>query len=87
MADSKIASLRAERKRQMSLYKSMPDQKDQAAMEIAKRIHAIDKNIAQIEAAPKKSGGVPVWVWLVAAIAAGGIAWAVAYMSGLSAHR
>ena len=87
MSEAKIANLRAERKKQMALYKSLPDQKDKAASDIAKRIHAIDKNIAEIEAGPKKSGGIPVWVWLLAALAAGGLAWGVAYMGGLNALK
>jgi len=82
---SKLASLRDERKKQMALYKSLPDQKDQAAQEIAGRIHQIDKNIAKIEAEPKKSGGVPIWVWILGAFVCGGIAWLSAFLAGQNA--
>lgn len=85
MSASKLANLRSERKKQMTLYKSMPDQKTDAAKEIAVRIHKIDKNIAEIESAPKKSGGIPMWVWLIGVIVAGGAAWAAAFLSGQNA--
>ncbi len=81
-AAAKLAGLRDERKKQMALYKSLPDQKNKAAQEIAVRIHQIDKNIAKIEAGPKPSGSVPIWVWILGAFAAGGAAWMFAFLTG-----
>ncbi len=82
-AAAKLANLRDERKKQMALYKSMPDQKNEAAKEIAGRIHAIDKNIAKIEAGASEPKGTPTWVWLIGVLVAGALAWGVAYFGGL----
>jgi hypothetical protein len=81
----KLAALRDERQKQMDLYKRLPNQKDKAAQEIAGRIHAIDKDIARVSEAPVKSAGTPLWVWLLLAIAAGGLAWAGTYYGGMLA--
>lgn len=75
----KLAKLRSERQKQMELYKRLPDQKDTAAQEIAGRIHSIDKDIARVSNEPEKSAGTPIWVWLLIAVAAGGLAWAGTY--------
>lgn len=78
----KLAVLRGERQKQMDLYKRLPDQKDKAAQEIAGRIHAIDKDIARVSNEPEASAGTPIWVWLLIAVVAGGLAWAGTYYYG-----
>ena len=78
----KLAALRGEREKQMALFKRLPDQKDKAAQEIAGRIHTIDKDIARVSNEPEPSTGTPIWVWLLLAVAAGGLAWAGTYYYG-----
>ncbi len=80
--EEKIAALRGERQKQMELFRRLPDQKGQAAQDIAKRIHQIDKGIAGATDDSSDSGGVPIWAWLLLAIGAGGIAWAGTYFFG-----
>lgn len=75
----KLAVLRSERQKQMDLFKRLPDQKDKAAQEIAGRIHTIDKDIARVSTESESSGGAPIWVWLLIAVIAGGLAWAGTY--------
>ena len=78
----KLAALRDERQKQMDLYKRLPNQKDNAAQEVAGRIHTIDKDIARVTQEPEKSAATPIWVWLLVAVAAGGLAWAGAFYFG-----
>lgn len=75
----KLAILRGERQKQMDLFKRLPNQKDGAAQEVAARIHTIDKDIAKVSAEPEAKAGTPIWVWLLLAVAAGGLAWAGTY--------
>lgn len=78
----KLAALRGEREKQMELYKRLPNQKDKAAQEIVGRIHTIDKDIVRVTNESEGSAGTPIWVWLLIAIAAGGLAWAGTYYYG-----
>jgi|GEM_PF-2671730 len=78
----KLAALRDERQKQMDLYKRLPNQKDNAAQEVAARIHTIDKDIARVSNEQPPPKGTPVWVWLLVAVAAGGLAWAGTFYYG-----
>ncbi len=78
----KLAALRDERQKQIDLYKRLPNQKDGAAQEVAARIHTIDKDIAQVSTEKPAPKGTPVWVWVLVAVAAGGLAWAGTFYYG-----
>ena len=73
--------------RLQSMYRSMPDQKDTAAVEIARKIESVQAEIAKLEAgggatSRKKKGGVPWPVLLLIAVALGGAAFALAFFGG-----
>lgn len=78
----KLAALRDERQKQIDLYKRLPNQKDGAAQEVAARIHTIDKDIARVSTEKPAPKGTPVWVWVLVAVAAGGLAWAGTFYYG-----
>ncbi len=82
-----LKEAKQELERLQSMHRSMPDQRDTAAVEIARKIDGIKAEIAQLEAgggapAKKKKGGVPWPVLLLIAVALGGAAFALAFFGG-----
>lgn len=70
--------------RLQSMYRSMPDEKDAAAQQLASKIQKLQAEIEAPEsAAPaKKSGGPGIVVWLLIAVVLGALAFAGAYFGG-----
>jgi uncharacterized protein (DUF2236 family) len=73
-----------ELERLQSMLRSMPDQKDAAAQQVAAKIKAVKNEISSADAAPKqpKKQGPNLLLWVVVALALGAIAFAAAFFGG-----
>jgi hypothetical protein len=73
--------------RLQSMYRSMPNHKDDAAQQLAAKIKKVEGEIAaiasgQVKPAKKSGGAVPIFVWVLIALALGALAFAGAYFGG-----
>ena len=62
-----VQKLRQEREQQASLLRSLPNDKDDAAVAVRKRISQLDRQIQAAEnpAPPPKKGGAALWVIII----------------------
>lgn len=76
-----IAEAQQELDRLNSMFRSLPDQRDDAAQKMASRIKAVEQEIRNLENAPppKKSSGFGVTTVLICVVVVGAIAFAGAY--------
>lgn len=78
-----IADARLELDRLSAMYRALPDQRDSAAVQMAKRIRRVQNEIEELEAGPGKkasSGGFSVTTVILAVLVFGAFAFSVAYV-------